>query len=407
MNANEFARQIHAALEHLHDFPYLLSLPLTRALRTSELSREAAARGLRSAILEAISKLEPDLASETTDKEQRGYTILFGRYVQGMSTKELMDELGISLRQLRREERRAFEAVTTLLWDRFGPLLVSHGELSGEDGNAAPRSLTQAETQQFLARAESSTVDLKEILDGVLETLAPLLQQRRLQVLREEKGASFAILADRVAMRQTILLILLQALSGLASGRLSVSLSYESASQIALDVHAGPYDVLANQGEDRLAMARELILKQGGLFEARLSGALWHARIEMPTARDYLVILAIDDNENLIELFKRYTAGTIYHVIGARSGQEALEQVHRCLPHLITLDVMMPRQDGWEILQHLRALPELTKVPIVVCSVMNEPGLAAMLGASDFLPKPVTQDALLSMLGKWATCLPH
>jgi CheY-like chemotaxis protein len=324
-----------------------------------------------------------------------------------MSTEELMDELGISLRQLRREEKRAFEALTTLLWDQFRPLLASSGEPLAPDEGTALTSPTQTETQQFLAGSESSNVDLKQILDGVLETLTPLLQQRRPQVVLEEKGAPLAILADRVAMRQAVLSTLLQALAGLSGGRLSIGLDYEHSNWVALDVHAGPYDAVVSQGEDRLAMSRDLVLKQGGRFETYLSGTLWHTRIEMPTARERFVVLAIDDNENLIELFRRYTAGTSYRIVSARGGQEALLQVRRSPPHLITLDVMMPQRDGWEILQHLRTQPQLADVPIIICSVVNEPGLATMLGASDFLPKPVTQDALLSMLGKWAAHPPY
>ena len=68
---------------------------------------------------------------------------------------------------------------------------------------------------------------------------------------------------------------------------------------------------------------------------------------------------------------------------------------------LIVLDIMMPEQDGWEVLQRLRATPETRDLPILVCSVLNEPEIAQALGASDYLIKPVTQDALLTKVERW------
>jgi Amt family ammonium transporter len=70
------------------------------------------------------------------------------------------------------------------------------------------------------------------------------------------------------------------------------------------------------------------------------------------------------------------------------------------------LVIMMPEQDGWDVLQQLRAAPETARLPIIICSVLVEPEIASALGASDYLPKPVTQDALLTKLELWRDALP-
>ncbi len=62
---------------------------------------------------------------------------------------------------------------------------------------------------------------------------------------------------------------------------------------------------------------------------------------------------------------------------------------------------MMPEQDGWEVLQSLHATPETCHVPIMICSVLNEPEIAYTLGASDYLLKPVTQNDLLAKVERW------
>jgi CheY-like chemotaxis protein len=68
------------------------------------------------------------------------------------------------------------------------------------------------------------------------------------------------------------------------------------------------------------------------------------------------------------------------------------------LPDAIILDVMMPEMDGWEFLQRLRARPETALIPVVICSIFNDPELAYSLGASLYLPKPVSRDNVLKAL---------
>jgi CheY-like chemotaxis protein len=62
------------------------------------------------------------------------------------------------------------------------------------------------------------------------------------------------------------------------------------------------------------------------------------------------------------------------------------------------LDVMMPGMDGWEFLQRLRNQPTTASIPVIVCSVINNPGLAYSLNASLFLPKPVSRRDVLDAL---------
>ena len=109
-------------------------------------------------------------------------------------------------------------------------------------------------------------------------------------------------------------------------------------------------------------------------------------------------VLIIDDNEGLVELLERYLSSQMCHVFTAATGQEGLERAQELIPDAIVLDVMMPGMDGWELLQRLRTNPATRAVPIVVCTVFNDPELAYSLGASLFLPKPLSRDALLESL---------
>jgi CheY-like chemotaxis protein len=80
------------------------------------------------------------------------------------------------------------------------------------------------------------------------------------------------------------------------------------------------------------------------------------------------------------------------------SGQEGLRLLQSLAPDAIVLDVMMPEMDGWELLQRIRTSPRTTDVPVIICSVFNDPELAYSLGVSLFLPKPVSQKDVLTAL---------
>jgi CheY-like chemotaxis protein len=87
-----------------------------------------------------------------------------------------------------------------------------------------------------------------------------------------------------------------------------------------------------------------------------------------------------------------------YRVVTAQTGHEAIDLARQLHPDVITLDLMMPDQDGWDLLQVLLNQVDTQGIPIIVCSVLRQKDLALSLGATAFLEKPVTQQALLSAL---------
>jgi CheY-like chemotaxis protein len=109
-------------------------------------------------------------------------------------------------------------------------------------------------------------------------------------------------------------------------------------------------------------------------------------------------ILVIDDNQGLVALIERFLADHSYRVIPAANGQAGLRLAQELLPDAIVLDVMMPEMPGWEVLQRLRNHPKTAALPVIVCSVFNDPELAYSLGASSFLSKPVSREDILDAL---------
>jgi len=120
------------------------------------------------------------------------------------------------------------------------------------------------------------------------------------------------------------------------------------------------------------------------------------------TARDGRPVLVVDDDEDIREALQiaLFAAGLAAETAG--DGDEALARL-RCEPRpsLVILDLMMPRRSGADLLEALRADPELAAVPVVVLSGDHTAGASAMAaGATAFLVKPVDLVDLLATMAR-------
>lgn len=90
-------------------------------------------------------------------------------------------------------------------------------------------------------------------------------------------------------------------------------------------------------------------------------------------------------------------------MLEADTGALALQLAVERLPSVVLLDLLLPEMDGWEVLWHLKHKPETRNIPVVVASVLDHPGRAMQLGASDYLRKPVSGARLLYTLRRAGT----
>ena len=101
-------------------------------------------------------------------------------------------------------------------------------------------------------------------------------------------------------------------------------------------------------------------------------------------------VLIVDDEPEAVELLQEFLVAKGYEVITAGDGEEALQKVKKERPHLILLDVRMPKMDGLEILRHVREIDKEVGVIMVTGVAEEEIGRQAMaLGAFDYIVKPL------------------
>ena len=109
-------------------------------------------------------------------------------------------------------------------------------------------------------------------------------------------------------------------------------------------------------------------------------------------------VLLADDNEANVELLEAYLAGLDIETDIAVDGQETLEKVAEFKPHLILLDVMMPKLSGFEVCKTLKNHPDTKRIMVLMVTALNELGdieRAVNAGTDDFLSKPVNKIELV------------
>jgi len=112
-------------------------------------------------------------------------------------------------------------------------------------------------------------------------------------------------------------------------------------------------------------------------------------------------VLVIDDNAQARELIRRVLVGEGFRVIEATDGAEGLERARHARPDAITLDVLMPRVDGWSVLAELKADPALADVPVIMLTMLDDRRLGMALGATEYLTKPLDRDRLRALVARY------
>lgn len=113
-------------------------------------------------------------------------------------------------------------------------------------------------------------------------------------------------------------------------------------------------------------------------------------------------VLVVEDDLRAANLLSHYLrrGGYVPHV--ESNGDRVLERARRLQPAAITLDVLLPTQDGWEVLRALKRDPDTRDIPVIIASVVDNRDLGFALGATDYFVKPVDREALIARLDRLA-----
>ena len=118
-------------------------------------------------------------------------------------------------------------------------------------------------------------------------------------------------------------------------------------------------------------------------------------------ARGRSTLLVIDDDPAARDLLRRFFSKEGFHVEEAANGEAGLRLARKLRPDVITLDVLMPGMDGWEVLAVLKGDAELSDIPVIMVSILDEVNMGMALGASEYVTKPIDRDRLAAILKRY------
>lgn len=117
-----------------------------------------------------------------------------------------------------------------------------------------------------------------------------------------------------------------------------------------------------------------------------------------PSAAAGPLVLVVEDDPRAADLLRIYLSETGYTVDIAMDGAEGLEKVKQHAPDVVILDVLLPKLDGWAVLNQLRADPAMQDTPVIIVSITDQKGKGLALGAVEYFVKPVQKEQLLGAL---------
>jgi len=420
----QFVKNLTDIYEHIYDLVYLRSHPFMKFLSIPNQAADQTPSKervwqLHHTLLNALQELDPGPQAPTFSREWRRHRLLVLRYVDGLTPQAVADQLAISRRHFYREHEGAIEALAEILWQRYAENIESLpanratnvivDSVTNEPATVIDRmQLMRLEAAQ-LVQIERRT-SLADVLNGVLALLSDKIAARHLTIDNTITDATPYVGGDSRLVRQLLLGVIGHLIAVLEAGELHIEAAL-TADTLALTLYgmsrpdtafvaSMPADSNnSHTPQNPLTFLHELALLSAVTLTPLTTGSdLSGFSLTMALYTEQRSVLIVDDNEDTLELFQRYLKPLNYEVLISRTSAQLLEAAKRVRPSVIILDLMIPGQDGWDLLQILQHQPETQSIPIIICSVLHQEELALSLGAIAFLEKPVVEEKLASIL---------
>ena len=394
-----FVGHVYDVLQHLYDYAYLERHAMATSMTLGN-GRQTAASALRDFVLDAMEKLHPDQRLAGDDRVWRPYDILVLRYSDGYAPDEVAEKLHVSRRQFQRDHRKGIEALAAVLWrgaDEATKQAYSEGTVALAAVGEPPPGDEQGPLGAAVAEMplQLQSVKLGDLTASALTYAAALVECNGCSLALPQTAPDARVRVDVMLARQAILGAV-SALSSLCGGEVRVRYGErpELVSLCVVRREGDDAQIAAEDLQPRAADVASLLEAQGGRLQISIDNRETTWELCLPRSKTQRV-LVVDDNERFLRLFERFLAAEGYAFEGVSGPTAALQSAAEHSPDLIIVDVMMRKMDGWDLIQRLRMQPECLDTPIVVCSVLNEPGLARALGAQGYLKKPVSQTEVI------------
>ncbi len=300
-----------------------------------------------------------------------------------------------------------------------------------------------------LSKIEAGKMELNEeyfevqpLLDTIRRTVSPLLDKKDQTLDIRADGGPVKVYADPNKIKQVIINLLSNAIkfspshSSIVIESQLIKSGRQSMFQLAVidtgrgipkEFHTVIFDEFrqvdgSSTREDQgtglgLALCRRLVEMHGGKIwvESELSRGSkfvfmipqdYNGKSALPEASvpaeifDSNIILIVEDDPQSANLIRRFLEIEGYRTVHIGNGSDALTEARKIRPLAITLDIMLPGKDGWEVLQELKSDPITRGIPVLIVSVTENRDLAYSLHADDYFIKPLDRELLIEKINK-------
>jgi len=404
-------------------------------IQQSETALRKAHEGLEQRVQERTAELE----AAKKEVEAFSFSVLRAKEEIERASK-FKDQFLSTMSHELRTPMNAILGFSELLTDeRYGPLnarqlrYVNHIRIGGQHLLKLINDildLSKIEAGRLELTMEN--VDVETTVAEVLDVVRPLAEQKSQTLLhRVEDGA--AVQGDATRFRQVLMNLLGNAIKFTPEGGSIEMSARRLEGNIRTEVRdSGPgipaeeqmrifeaFHRLQQSGQAPegtglgLAITKRLIELQGGQLglesEVGKGSCFWFSlpgavspRKQLPSPEGQAVvgraeqrIVVIEDDRATSQLIRTQLMAAGYAVEACLEPQRALQMVADLQPQAVTLDLLMKPVNGWEILLELKGDLRTKHIPVVVVTVVDQPGMGITLGADEFLVKPVQKEALL------------
>jgi PAS domain S-box-containing protein len=334
--------------------------------------------------------------------------------------------------------------------ERYGPLNEKQRRYIDHIHTGGKHLLTLISDILDLSKIEAGRMELaienlgvRAAFGEVLSVMQPLADKKS-HVLSSSAEAELAVRADSTRFKQILMNILGNAIKFTPSGgRIELAARLEGG-KVRVEVRDnGPgiapeeqrrifeaFYRLQGSGKKTegtglgLAITQRLVELQGGelgLDSQVGQGSCFH--FSLPAAASFREalgrkketwsktpgpqrILVIEDDRAAAQLIHSQLTSAGYQVTLCEEPQKALDIAAELRPNAITLDIVMKPKNGWEILIQLKRDPRTAQIPLIVVSIVDQPSMGALLGADEYLVKPVDKMTLLDAIARHVSSQP-
>ena len=113
-------------------------------------------------------------------------------------------------------------------------------------------------------------------------------------------------------------------------------------------------------------------------------------------------VLVVDDDPVVHDVLAATLGKEGYQLTHARDGLQALNIMRANPPDIVTLDVMMPKVDGWSVLGIMKSETQLEHIPVIMLTIVDDRNLGFSLGASEYMTKPIDRNRLIALIQKFS-----